>query len=363
MGDQLYILNNKKASIADKSPYETEDQLQEIIANNPNLLLRDIDGEYSELYLISREQNVDELSLDILLVDQDGVLTLVEVKRSADTRIRREVVGQMLDYASLVNSWDISTLRDDFEKNNPYLTWSEEQSSEFWQNVENSMKLEKLKLVFAADKIPMSLKNIIKFLGRHFSNIEVYGVEIRRYSAGDSVLLSTSFVQSNHPVQETKTRIKAFWDTDSIFDFLKFNNCEYAIAPLTKLLDFCYSNGCRIEFGHGPSFASIIARMHEKKILTIWVGPYSGGFKCILEIEIIRLAGFLSSDEWNEQSIRELLSDLPCQDEFHVSDMLWNTPNTLYINIKLLTKNENLSCFLESLSRLNNAMREKTKEL
>jgi hypothetical protein len=32
--------------------------------------------------------------------DQNAVPTLVEVKRSSDTRIRREVVGQMLDYAA-----------------------------------------------------------------------------------------------------------------------------------------------------------------------------------------------------------------------------------------------------------------------
>src|SRR4051794_12230288 len=36
-------------------------------------------------------------SLDHLFVDQEGVPTLVEVKRSSDTRARREVVAQMLD--------------------------------------------------------------------------------------------------------------------------------------------------------------------------------------------------------------------------------------------------------------------------
>lgn len=39
-------------------------------------------------------------SLDHLFVDQDAIPTLVEVKRSSDSRIRREVVGQMLDYAA-----------------------------------------------------------------------------------------------------------------------------------------------------------------------------------------------------------------------------------------------------------------------
>jgi hypothetical protein len=33
-------------------------------------------------------------------LDQDAILTIVEVKRSTDTHVRREVVGQMLDYAA-----------------------------------------------------------------------------------------------------------------------------------------------------------------------------------------------------------------------------------------------------------------------
>jgi len=42
----------------------------------------------------------DRWSADHLFLDQDAIPTFVEVKRSTDTRIRREVVGQMLDYAA-----------------------------------------------------------------------------------------------------------------------------------------------------------------------------------------------------------------------------------------------------------------------
>ncbi|WP_089336932.1 hypothetical protein [Blastococcus mobilis] len=41
-----------------------------------------------------------ELSLDHLFLDQSGVPVLVEVKRASDTRARRKVVAQMLDYAA-----------------------------------------------------------------------------------------------------------------------------------------------------------------------------------------------------------------------------------------------------------------------
>jgi hypothetical protein len=50
-------------------------------------------------------------------VDQDGIPTLVEVKRQSDTRLRREVVGQMLDYAAnAVVYWPVEQLRAEFEQ-------------------------------------------------------------------------------------------------------------------------------------------------------------------------------------------------------------------------------------------------------
>jgi hypothetical protein len=43
-----------------------------------------------------QEEGAGQMSLDHLFLDQGAVPTLVEVKRGSDTRIRREVVGQML---------------------------------------------------------------------------------------------------------------------------------------------------------------------------------------------------------------------------------------------------------------------------
>ena len=55
-------------------------------------------------------------SLDHLFLDQDAIPTLVEVKRSSDTRIRREVIGQMLDYAAnAVAHWPVEEIKAKFE--------------------------------------------------------------------------------------------------------------------------------------------------------------------------------------------------------------------------------------------------------
>jgi hypothetical protein len=86
-----------------------ENDFQTLLARFPELLVGDqIDPEHPRRWvLIRREQVVStgetkasDWSVDHLFLDQDGIPTLVEVKRQSDSRIRREVVGQMLDYAA-----------------------------------------------------------------------------------------------------------------------------------------------------------------------------------------------------------------------------------------------------------------------
>src|SRR3954447_20482496 len=81
----------------------TEDFMQKLVADHPELIT-DQDG---ALLLIRREQPIADKedgggrwSLDHLFVTRSGLPVLVELKRAVDTRLRREVVGQMLDYAA-----------------------------------------------------------------------------------------------------------------------------------------------------------------------------------------------------------------------------------------------------------------------
>jgi len=104
--------------------YESEDQLQGLLEANPELLLGETsESDPSKYLLVRREAGVPEAEggsdrwfLDHLFLDAQGVPTLVEVKRSSDSRIRREVVGQMLDYAAnILAHWPPERMRDEFE--------------------------------------------------------------------------------------------------------------------------------------------------------------------------------------------------------------------------------------------------------
>jgi hypothetical protein len=106
--------------------YDSEAILQGLPDKYPLLLAGDqIDNDEPRLWLpIAREKEVPDSKdgsqrwfLDHLFLDQDGIPTLVEVKSSSDTRIRREVVGQMLDYAAnAVVCWPAESIRSQFEE-------------------------------------------------------------------------------------------------------------------------------------------------------------------------------------------------------------------------------------------------------
>ena len=139
-----------------------------------------------EVGVPAEENGAGRWSLDHLFVDQDGVPTLVEVKRSSDTRTRREVVAQMLDYAAnAVVHWPIETIRAKFEDNcekngkdaevelGRFLEDGVQDEitapETFWLTVRTNLQAGKIRLVFVADRIPAELQRIIEFLNLRYS--------------------------------------------------------------------------------------------------------------------------------------------------------------------------------------------------
>ena len=110
----------------EEKPFTTEDELQTLLADHPELL----DGEQMRpgdprrWILITREKGIAETSgssprwaLDHLIIDQDAVPTLAEVKRGSNTEIRRTIVGQLLEYAAhAAETWTAEELRRTFEE-------------------------------------------------------------------------------------------------------------------------------------------------------------------------------------------------------------------------------------------------------
>jgi hypothetical protein len=216
-----------------EEPYAQEQILQTFVSRYPEIL----SGSSLRLLLIQQEAAVRHGEagstgwLDHLFVDDKGVPTLVEVKRSSDARIRREVVGQLLDYAAnIAFDWPIERVQRSFDETcetvdrDPTETLEgflegETGIDDFWENVKTNLQAGKIRLLFVADRLPSELRRIIEFLNKQMDPCEVLGVEIRQFTGNGVRTLVPSIIGRTEEAQSRKRADGAStqWDETSYF--------------------------------------------------------------------------------------------------------------------------------------------------
>lgn len=187
-----------------ETPYAQEETLQQALADYPDLLPGDqISPEAPRRWLLVKRElgipgdanSASIWSLDHLFLDQDGIPTFVECKRATDTRSRREVVAQMLDYAANGTAyWSMDRLRQAATETARSLNFSldeqiqrlidendEESIETYWQLVENNLRQGRIRLIFVADTLPRELRRLIEFLNEKMADVEVLGVEVKQF--------------------------------------------------------------------------------------------------------------------------------------------------------------------------------------
>lgn len=187
----------------DEAGYDDEDKLQELIANHPEVLEGITPDEPRRWLLIKREMGIPDSQnssnrwpVDHLLIDQDGVPTLVEAKLRRNPEIRREVVGQLLEYAAhATRYWTGAEIRRRFEAEHggelqarlrfdALLNQSEAGEGgyeTFWELVGTNLRTDNVRLLFAVDQVPDELAHVVAFLNRNMERVEVLAVELRQF--------------------------------------------------------------------------------------------------------------------------------------------------------------------------------------
>lgn len=183
----------------------SEDFMQRLVAAHPELIA-DHDG---ALLLIRREQPIADSedgsgrwSLDHLFVTRNGIPVLVELKRAVDTRLRREVIGQMLDYAANGTAyWQGGRIAESFAASMAELgrdadtelasfLGSTSDPQQFWEQVDANFAAGRIKMVFVADTIPRELARIVEFLNEQMK-ADVRAVELSWFESESGVTALT----------------------------------------------------------------------------------------------------------------------------------------------------------------------------
>ena len=330
MSQSIYLELNRELVEMQEQSYDSEDVLQALLEQYPNLLAgAQMDEAVPRKWLfIGREIPVPTdqwssggLSLDHLFIDQDAIPTLVEVKRGTDTRIRREVVGQMLDYAAnAVAYWPIEKLRSLFEAQCqaagrdpglelPKFLEDESAPEAFWQTVKSNLQAGRIRMVFVADEVPSELRRIVEFLNSQLERAEVFAVEVKRFVGQGHAVFVPHLIGQTVEAEMKKRPIPKQWDEESFPEELARRRPAAEVDVARSILDWARQKVTRVEFGRGQRSGSFVPIQKEGLIDHLLFAVWTYG-----TVEIY-FAYYLYKEIWKPEEkrfeLRRKLNQIP----------------------------------------------------
>jgi hypothetical protein len=232
-----------------------EDAFQKLLERYPEIVpgkqIRPGSDDPPRFVLLRREAPISSWSLDHLLVDQFGVLTLVECKLLENPESRREVIGQIIEYAANASAaWGGGQLRDfahnywssvgkDFEDVWQTSLALDIEIEEFWTKVEDNLEQGRIRLIIAGDEIRPEVRRMIEYLNYEMDNVEVLGLELKCYGSDDEqlVLVPNIIGQSVASIdrRESASRYRKWTPKDLREAFEEMDDRDIADAYLAVL--------------------------------------------------------------------------------------------------------------------------------
>lgn len=308
MTEPIFLKNKEGALIPlTETLYEKEEDLQKMLANHPELIYS-ISDQIPQLLLIAQEAGIpgedganDDFSLDHIFVDFDAKPTFVEVKRSTDTRIRREVIGQMFDYAAHARAyWTADKIQIMYkatcQKNgqNPETVLQsfigeERNPDQFWEQFMTNLKGGNIRLIFAADTIPKRLQLIVEFLRDYMDPCEVRALEIRQFLGQDNLqMIAPHYVGGSvkADMRKSSTLEKRRWTEEAFMEKLSRDRPENEVRFVNKIFTWAKQRNIEPYWGVGPSSGSCYFKIFGEEKCSRWFGLWTDGnmefrFNCL----------------------------------------------------------------------------------
>lgn len=269
--DEIYVISEGELLSIPHRPMRAglfgrslEDALQTLLQDYPGIIpgaqIDPSSDDPPRFALLRREMPVGGWSLDHLYVDQFGILTLIETKLLENPQSRRDVIGQIIEYAANAGvSWAGGNARQHATH-----FWNKEGKDiddvlrdafpdldiqELWRTVESNLEQGRLRLIIAADSIRPEVRRMIEFLNSEMTNAEVLGLELRVYGEEDGqIILAPRIVGQTQALADRKgpSAGETNWDSRRLREVFE-EMPEDESRPLTAILDWAVEKDRFIE--------------------------------------------------------------------------------------------------------------------
>jgi len=204
-----------------------EGWIQEHIREHPELLpINDIEPVFAPLISIGREVPTLSGSIDNLFLSNQGYLTIVETKLWRNPEARREVVGQIIDYAKDVSQWaydDLEKLVREYNKKyrqkdigildtlRLYEQIDDQDEPELIDSVSKNIKNGRFLLLIVGDGIRESVEEMAQYLQRTpqlFFTLALVELQVYEVEDDDSLLVIPQVVTRTTEVVRAVVRVE-----------------------------------------------------------------------------------------------------------------------------------------------------------
>lgn len=267
---KLFHISNNKVKVMNNRSYRDEQikgfgeaMLEQFIVDYPEIIpAEEIDQVNPPVLLVIRNQaGVTPGSMDVLMVDNNGVPTIIEAKLVDNREISRSVLAQGLEYlSSLRNEWSperfISEGKNFWEsKSMSFLDKFEERfgfpyDDDYSQKLRANLETARMRLLIVSDRIPVELRTVIEFLN-YTSAFDVFGVEVNLFAEPDTddVILAPSIIGVSQKAIERKQSVSGRQPKETQLDKIQRIEPQSLQGIINELCDeWQFKYGRKIEF-------------------------------------------------------------------------------------------------------------------
>jgi len=267
-----------------------EKSLQDLLIDFPELIPSDyINPEEPPIFIVVRnEAGVTAGSMDILLLDQYAVPTIVETKLIDNREIRRSVLAQGIEYLShLQTEWSgdrfLEEAKEYWAKKEKAFEqivqekWGKEFDSLYLSQLQSNIDTANMRLIIAADSIPSELRRMIEFLN-NTSKFEILGLEVALYSDEkdpENKYLIPALLGASEQARGRKIITRSQWSKARFFEVVEESLLPEIKEKINNLYNFAKElTDRKPDWGTGKETGSFTVKLdidnHLYSILSVY---------------------------------------------------------------------------------------------